>query len=274
MNSARLASNIVEAKRHLQDCTLCPHACGVLRPAGHGLCGVDDVNYIASEMLHMGEEMFLRPAHAIFLSGCTARCSFCVANKFAFDAKYGISVRPEQLAERIVLRQEQGSRSICFIGGEPVPHIPFILETVEALGDRKRTPLVLNSNFYMTTAAQALLDNVVDIYLPDLKFGPGECGDIVGGMPNYWSVVTEQIDSVYQEGHDVVVRHLLMPGHLDCCTKPVLRWMAERPGLRVSLLDQYIAPTDARNELAGAVTDVESSAAYALASQLGLQLVT
>jgi putative pyruvate formate lyase activating enzyme len=224
-------------------------------------------------MLHMGEEKLLRPAHAIFFSGCTARCRFCIAAKYAFHADYGIPVTPAQLAHRIEMRQEEGARAICFIGGDPVPHIPTILDTLAHLGGRKRVPAVFNSNFYVTPKALDLLDGAIDIYLPDLKFGPGACGETIGAMPDYWSVVTSAIDRLLHDGQQVIVRHLLMPDHFDCCTKPVLSWLAQRPQIRVSLLDQYVAPPHMRGRLAAPLSVDETRAAFDLANALRLRLV-
>jgi len=233
--------------------------------------------FIASEMLHMGEEEPLRPAHAIFFSGCTATCTFCTAAKFAFRPTYGVTVSPAQLAARMAQRQDEGARAICFIGGDPAPHIPFILESLAALGTRKRVPAVINSNFYLTDTALDLLDGAIDLYLPDLKFGPAtgpqSCGERIGGMPDYWAVVTGCIDRVYREGKDLLVRHLLMPGHFDCCTVPVLHWLAQRPGIRVSLLTQYLAPAHVRGELASPLRQTEIDQAQDLAHRLNLDLV-
>jgi putative pyruvate formate lyase activating enzyme len=228
-------------------------------------------------MLHMGEEEALRPAHAIFFSGCTATCRFCTAAKFAFRPTYGVAVSSAQLAARIVRRQAEGARSICFIGGDPAPHIPFILATLAELGAAKAAPTVFNSNFYLTPEALALLDDAIDIYLPDLKFGPargpGSCGERVGGMPGYWEIVTGCIDRLYRQGKRIIVRHLLMPGHHACCTVPVLRWLADRPGLEVSLLTQYLAPAHARDELAATLAPADIAAAHTLAAGLKLNLI-
>ena len=260
------------ARTHLKDCRLCPFACGTDRGSGKGTCRVGPVSYVASEMLHMGEEKILRPAHAIFFSGCTARCRFCIAAKYAFHADYGIPVTPAQLAQRIAVRQDEGARAICFIGGDPVPHIPMILDTLAHLGDRKRVPAVFNSNLYVTSDALDLLDDAIDIYLPDLKFGPGACGETVGAMPDYWSVVTGAIDRLLQNGKRVIVRHLLMPGHFHCCTEPVLSWLAQRPAIGVSLLDQYLAPPRMRGQLAAAVQADETRTAFDLAHAHRLRL--
>jgi putative pyruvate formate lyase activating enzyme len=228
-------------------------------------------------MLHMGEEEPLRPAHAIFFSGCTATCHFCTAARFAFHPTYGVAVTPAQLAQRILQRQQEGARSLCFIGGDPAPHIPFILATLAAVGEARTIPAVLNSNFYLTDDALDLLDGAIDIYLPDLKFGPAHgpdsCGERIGGMPDYWQVVTHCIERVWQRGARVIVRHLLMPGHFACCTAPVLHWLGQHPGLETSLLTQYLAPAHARGELAASLDPGEVEAAFALARELGLRLV-
>jgi putative pyruvate formate lyase activating enzyme len=249
-----------------------------MRAEGHGVCRVGMQSHIASEMLHMGEEELLRPAHAIFFSGCTATCSFCTAARFAFRPTYGVPVTAQQLAARIEQRQAEGARSVCFIGGDPAPHIPVIVATLAALGERRRIPAVFNSNFYLTQAALALLDGAIDTYLPDLKFGPASgpqsCGERIGGMPDYWRVVTSCIEQVHRDGKRLLVRHLLMPGHFDCCTRPALEWLATLPGVDVSLLTQYIAPPQARGELAGTLGGDDVMRARGLAGALGLQLVS
>lgn len=262
---------------HLSDCFLCPHHCGGERATASGVCSVGQSSYIASDMLHIGEEECLSPAHAIFFSGCTATCTFCTAAKFAFRPTYGVTVSPQQLAARILQRQAEGARSTCFIGGEPAPHIPFILETLHHAGAAHQIPSVFNSNFYLTTSALDLLDGAIDIYLPDLKFGPAQngknCGEEIGGMPNYWDVVTRCVDRIHGEGKRLIVRHLLMPGHIECCTKPVLTWLARYPQIEVSLLTQYVAPAHATGELAQVLGKAEVGRASELANGLGLRLV-
>lgn len=266
----------IAAQDQLADCHLCHHNCGTARATATGKCRVGQTSYIASEMLHLGEEAILRPAHAIFFSGCTATCAFCTAAKFAFRPTYGVAVSPQQLAARMVQRQAEGARSICFIGGDPTPHIPFILDTLAVLGDRKTVPTVFNSNFYLTAIALDLLDGVIDIYLPDLKFGPAigpqSCGERIGGMPDYWRVVTRCLAQLYAQGKRVIVRHLLMPGHFDCCTAPALQWLAEY-GFEVSLLTQYIAPAHAKGELANPLLAREIAQALQLARTLKLDLI-
>ena len=273
-----LAERAVRARRHLDDCHLCPHHCGAARAAAAGVCRVGQETFVASEMLHMGEEEMLRPAHAIFFSGCTATCSFCIAARFAFRPTYGVAVTAEQLAARILRRQAEGARALCFIGGDPAPHIPLILAALAHADAQRRIPAVFNSNFYLSDEALDLLGGAIDVYLPDLKFGPAaggqSCGERIGGMPDYWNVVTRAIARVHAAGERVVVRHLLMPGHFACCTAPALRWLARLPGVEVSLLTQYLPPPHARGALAQPLSAAEVEQARALAHSLGLRLVT
>jgi len=268
---------VAQAAAHLADCQLCPFRCGVRRAEAQGVCRVGATSFVASEMLHHGEEEILRPAHAIFFSGCTAKCNFCTAARFAFRPTYGVPVTAAMVAQRILQRQAEGARSICFIGGDPAPHIPLIVETLTLLGNRRTIPAVFNSNFYLTDTALDLLDGVIDIYLPDLKFGAGDdhasCAETLGAMPDYWRVVTGCIDRVLMRRHRVIVRHLLMPGHFACCTAPVLQWLAERPALEVSLLTQYLAPSHMRGVLAASLEQADVERAQTLAAALGLRLV-
>ena len=92
-------------------------------------------------------------------------------------------------------------------------------------------------------------------------------------MPNYWAVVTRAMQQGHAQGKRMIVRHLLMPGHFACCTEPVLRWLAEKPEIEVSLLTQYIAPAHARGELALPLAEADVAQAMRLARQLRLRLV-
>jgi len=266
-----LAARAEQARTHLDDCQLCPHRCGAARASGRGVCRVDTRTFIASEMLHLGEEEAIRPAHAVFFSGCTATCTFCTAARFAFRPQYGVEATPGQLAAAVRRRKAQGARTLEFVGGDPLPHLPFVLATLALLGD-EAPPVVWNSNFYHTPEALALLDGVIALYLPDLKFGNDRCGVELGGMPDYWAVVTGAIAWAAARSR-VMVRHLLMPGHFDCCTEPALRWLADAvPQTTVSLLTQYFPPAHARGPLAAQLSNAEIEQAQALAQRLNLTL--
>ena len=184
----------------------------------------------------MGEEELLRPAHAIFFSGCTATCTFCTAARFAFRPTYGVAVDGAAVGGTHRAAAGRGRAFGLLYRRRPGTAHPVDRRSAGALGDRRRIPAVFNSNFYLTDEALDLLDGAIDIYLPDLKFGPAvgpqSCGERIGGMPDYWRVVTGCIERVYTPGKQLLVRHLLMPGHFDCCTRPALEWLAGWPGDR------------------------------------------
>jgi putative pyruvate formate lyase activating enzyme len=92
----------------------------------------------------------------------------------------------------------------------------------------------------MSAESMKILRLLMDVWLPDLKFGPGRCGVTLAKTPWYWETVTANVKLIYDWGEDFTIRHLVMPNHVDCCTRPVLAWMAENtPRAPVNIMDQY-----------------------------------
>jgi len=159
------------------------------------------------------------------------------------------------------------------VGGEPTIHLHTILEAIallvhppfppppedilEVYGIRSdlwiktdrmgalyegefNVPLLWNSNFFMTTGAMELLREVIDIWMPDFKFGNRRCATRLSRTPNYLEAVQRNHKLVYEWGEDVFIRHLIMPNHVECCTKPVLDWIkANMPDVPVNVMDQF-----------------------------------
>jgi putative pyruvate formate lyase activating enzyme len=85
-----------------------------------------------------------------------------------------------------------------------------------------------------------LLRPLIDIWLPDFKFGPGRCAIRLSRTPWYYETVANNIKTLYEWGEEMVIRHLVMPNHVECCTKSVLEWIAKNiPGTPVNVMDQY-----------------------------------
>lgn len=94
--------------------------------------------------------------------------------------------------------------------------------------------------YFMSQPAMKILRVLMDIWLPDLKFGPGKCAVTLSRTPWYWETVTENLKLIYEWGEDFTIRHLVMPNHGECCTRPILEWIAEvMPDVPVNLMDQY-----------------------------------
>jgi putative pyruvate formate lyase activating enzyme len=141
--------------------------------------------------------------------------------------------------------------------------------------------MLWNSNFFMTDEAMRILRLLIDVWLPDFKFGPGRCAMTLSKTPWYWETVTGNLLLLRDWGDDLTIRHLVMPGHVECCTYPVLDWIAEHmPEVPVNIMDQYrpdnfCDPQSAKYrpqyaEIARRPQASEIRAAYRHAERLGL----
>jgi putative pyruvate formate lyase activating enzyme len=220
-----------------------------------------------------GEEWELVPSHLFYLSGCDLRCCFCVAEVNAFDSRRGRPLSAEFLAEALERGRAQGARTLQWVGGEPTVHLPAILEAMA--GCDLLPPVVWKSDFHGTDEAFALLEGLVDVYLADLKFGNDRCARRIAGVENYLAVVTGNLRAATLQG-DLIVRHLLLPGHFDCCYRPIVAWMrAHLPAVKFSIRDGYLPSWQAGRfaELAGALAPGEGDRARELAASAGLRVV-
>jgi putative pyruvate formate lyase activating enzyme len=133
----------------------------------------------------------------------------------------------------------------------------------------------------MSKEAMSILRLLMDTWLPDFKFGPGKCALELSRTPWYWETVTNNIKQVYEWEEDFVIRHLVMPNHVECCTKPVLEWIARNiPDVPINIMDQYYPdnicnPTSPKfreryRELARLPAKEEILDSYRYAKELGL----
>jgi putative pyruvate formate lyase activating enzyme len=220
------------ARRIYHDCHFCERGCHVDRSSNTGYCDVRDAA-VASEFLHHGEESMLVPSHTIFFSGCTFTCVFC-QNWDISQRQRGMYVRPERMAA--VIEQRDGV-NVNWVGGDPTPNLPYILMVLRACS--RDVPQVWNSNMYCSVETLQLLDGIIDIYLTDFKYGSDTCAAELSDAPGYWDVVTRNHCIADGQG-DLVVRHLVMPNHVECCSLPIMDWLAEHvPGATVNVMDQY-----------------------------------
>ncbi|WP_440951846.1 radical SAM protein [Methanococcoides sp. FTZ1] len=227
---------ILIAERILENCHLCERRCGVDRRYGEkGFCRLLEISRYASEFLHMGEEPELVPSHTIFFTGCVFACVFCQNWDISTSPDSGFVADPENLARIIESRRLEGSRNVNFV--TPTPHAHSVLKII------KRTtvnvPMVWNSNMYHSTEVAKLLEGVIDVYLADFKYGNDECARKYSKVKDYLSVVKRNHELAYQDA-EVIIRHLVMPGHLECCTRPIVEWVASYvPEVRFNLMFQY-----------------------------------
>ena len=223
------------ASRIFQNCCFCERRCGVDRTKKSGNCGVKEPG-IASEFLHIGEERVLVPSHTIFFSGCTFHCVFC-QNWDISQINSGLYIKPEKLVDIIHKRKLQGARNINWVGGDPTPNLLYILNVLKLCNEN--TPQVWNSNMFCSTETMKLLDGVIDLYLTDFKYGNDECAKRLSKVDNYTEIIKRNHKIAHENGV-MIIRHLVMPNHVDCCSKPIIEWIAEKlPNSVVNIMAQY-----------------------------------
>jgi len=246
--------------RILESCHCCERRCEVNRKAGEkGFCRLTDSSRIASEFLHMGEEPELVPSHTIFFTGCVFACVYCQNWDISTCPECGTEVEPRKLAKLIDLRRLHGAKNVNFV--TPTPHPHTVLKTVRELSEN--TPIIWNSNMYHSPEIARLLEGGVDVYLADFKYGNDECARKYSKAKNYLEVVQSNFEFAY-ETSEILLRHLVLPGHLECCTRPIAEWVAEHiPKIRFNLMFQYRPTYRAIEypEIARSLTPVEEAEA-------------
>ena len=260
------------AERMLDDCDLCPHHCHVNRNQGKtGFCGVADRTAVHWEGILHGEEIELMASHEVFLSGCTMRCAFCYSHAHITRPMSGLPMAPTDMAGCADRRHGEGSSNLNLVGGEPTVHIPNILKMLREIA--APLPVIWNSNMYATPQAMALLDGVVDLFLGDVHFGNDACAQQLGLIPDYLPSVKAAFLAAASSQADVIMRHLVMPGHLDCCARPAMEWAAEvMPEVPFHLMFQYVPDFRAARDpvLGRFLSPEEIRRANAMACEIGV----
>ncbi len=269
-NKSRMKKLIDRAYEIYSECYFCEHRCGINRREKLGRCRAK-LGSIASHFFHYGEEDVLVPSYTIFFSGCTFSCVFC-QNYDISQYQAGIYIEPEKMAwiiEGIVGR----ARNVNWVGGEPTPHLPYILEVLEKCS--ANLPQVWNSNMYCSIETMDMLKYVMDVYLTDFKYGNDGCAERLSKVKNYWEIITRNHEIAYRRG-EMIIRHLVMPNHVECCSIPILDWIAENvPNAVVNVMAQYYPTYKAfeYEDINRRITNEEYRKVYSHAVKLGLNLI-
>ena len=262
------------ARSMLKQCRLCEWRCGVDRLSGkRGVCRLDARAYVHSWFLHLGEEAPLVPSGTIFYGSCNFRCVYCqnwdISQVHPYDGAV-VDARSLALIQREL--REEGARNINHVGGDPTPNTHLILESMKYLD--VNIAQLWNSNFYMSEECMELLIHVIDIWLPDFKYGNNECAKRLSGIDNYVDVVTRNLKIAVNYG-DMIIRHLVLPNHIECCSYKVLEWIAHnlpKDRVLVNIMDQYRPEYKAYEyrEIARRPRIDELESVYSYADRLGI----
>ncbi len=273
----------------LRDCTLCPRQCHADRLAGQtGYCGQTAAIKAARAALHFWEEPCIsgtQGSGTVFFSGCNLRCVFCQNYNIA-NGNAGQEISQERLTAIFLELQAQGAHNINLVTpSHDIPQIVCALQNAKKQG--LDIPVVYNTGGYEEVSSLKLLDGLVDIYLPDLKYVSSELSARFSHAPDYFEKASEALAEMFRQvgtpvfakpcrllKRGMIVRHLVLPGQTKD-SKKVLRFLHETYGdnIYVSILNQYTPlphVTDV-SELNRRVTNEEYDRVLRFAERLGIR---
>jgi len=252
--SGSLAEKVEEALEELRSCRVCPRDCDIDRLADErAVCKTGRLAQVSSAFPHFGEEDCLRGSKGsgtIFFSHCNLRCVFCQNFDISWEGN-GQEMSAQEVAALMLSLQEQGCHNINFVTPEHVA--PQVLEAVlEAVRLGLKLPIVYNTSAYDSLRSIDLLDGVIDIYMPDLKFAEPEVARRLALAENYPETARQAIRAMHDQVGELVfdneglamrgvlVRHLVMPEGL-AGTRELMRFLAQQvsPETYVNIMAQY-----------------------------------
>lgn len=247
----------------LENCNLCPHKCNINRINGEiGRCKAGKNPKIALANLHFYEEPCISGENGsgtVFFTGCNLNCKFCQNYKISQE-QLGKEIEINELANEFLRLQNLNANNINLVTG--VMYIPQIIEAIKiARENGLKIPIVYNSSGYENVEAIKLLNGYIDIYLPDLKYYDNELGCRLSGVKEYFENATLAIEEMYKQvgtpkfdetgliKKGVIIRHLILPNHLEN-SKKVFSWIKEKfdKNVLVSVMAQYFPSNKANLE--------------------------
>lgn len=273
-------------QKTLECCTLCPRNCGVNRLLGErGYCHGTVSLSVARAALHMWEEPCLsgkEGAGTVFFTGCNLRCIYCQNYEIA-EGEHGAVITPQRLAEIFLELQRKKANNIDLV--TPTHYTPVIAEAITNAKKQGLTiPVVYNCGGYESVETLRHLEGLVDIWMPDMKYGENELAKSLSGAGDYVErsrealaeMVRQQPAVIFDDRNmmkkGVLVRHLVLPGHLKN-SRSVLEWLWDNYHNQIwlSLMSQYtpLRKFPGHSELDRSLTKREYERITAFAGELG-----
>jgi len=288
VRSGELRRRAAAARGHLHACDLCGRRCGADRLAGTllGACRTGERAVVSSWGPHHGEEAPIRGTRGsgtVFFSYCNLACEYC-QNADVSRLGEGREATPMALAAIFLALQDEGCHNLNLVS--PTHVLPQVLEALPlAAGSGFSLPLVWNTGGYDSLEALLLLDGVVDVYMPDMKYGDAGTARAFSGVEDYPAVNRASVKEMHRQVGDLLldgegvavrgllVRHLVLPGGL-AGSEEVFRFLATEvsTGTYLNVMTQYRPAYRARLHppLDRAPTEEELAEALALAARHGL----
>jgi putative pyruvate formate lyase activating enzyme len=288
LKTGELEKRVAEAYNHLSVCDVCALECPIDRRAGGlGACKTGELAKVSSYGPHMGEEDPLRGwrgSGTIFFTRCNLRCQYC-QNHTISQTDSGSEVEPKDIALMMLELQERGCHNINLVSPSHV--VPQILAAVMIAAQAGlNLPLVYNTGGYDSLVMLHLLDGVIDIYMPDMKYADPKIGHRYSKIPDYPRVNQAAVKEMHRQTGDLqvdehgiatrglLVRHLVLPDNL-AGTRQIVKFLAEEisPNTYLNLMDQYRPEFRAHHypELNRRITSEEYLQAVQWAREAGLK---
>jgi putative pyruvate formate lyase activating enzyme len=241
----------------LASCTVCPRKCGVNRLADQrGFCRTGLLPVVSGSGAHFGEEAPLvghGGSGTIFVSHCSLACCYCQNYEISRCGRGG-EISPEKLAGIMIHLQQGGCHNINIV--TPSHVVPQLIRSISIAAERGLSiPLVYNSGGYDSVETLRLLDGIIDIYMPDAKYGGNEVAAALSQAPDYVEVMKAAIREMHRQVGDLVIRdgiavrgllirHLVLPENL-AGSDLILPWISREisPDTYVNIMDQYHWPS-------------------------------
>lgn len=295
LRTGELARRVEALETLLEHCTVCPLDCGNNRLDGElARCYSGRLPIVSSYTPHFGEEPPLtgtRGAGNIFFGNCNLRCVYCQNYQISQTHKEQITneVTHERLAEMMLELQERGCHNINFVS--PTHFAPQMARAILIAAEQSlRLPIVYNTNAYDSVEVLRLLEGIVDVYLPDLKYAEDEAGYLFSKVPRYASVSRAALTEMFRQTGDemvfdedgllqrgLVIRLLVLPNDLGGLRES-LQWIRDElsPRVALSLMAQYyptnVAGTNARYTLLSRrISESEWVRAVSLLDEFGME---
>ncbi len=273
-------------EKMFNSCKICPRECGINRNNNQiGYCGASNKMKIGGYHLHMWEEPIITGRHGsgtIFFSNCSLKCIYCQNYDISIKKK-GEEITIDRFADICLYLQNKKAENINLV--TPTHYLPLIREGLILAKEKGlNIPIIYNSSGYEKTSSLKLLDGLVDIYLPDFKYFNNSLAKY-SKVDNYFEITTKAIEEMFQQvgtpifknkllQSGVIVRHLVLPGHVDD-SKNIIKYLYDKyhDNIIISIMNQYTPIRKVKySNLNRTVTQREYEEVIDYAYNLGIRL--
>ena len=246
-------NKIKKAYKLMEKCELCPRRCGINRLKGQlGFCKAGLLPMVSSFHAHFGEEPPISGkdgSGTIFFTHCSLRCAFCQNHPISQSGQ-GREISIEELAGMMLDLEGQGCHNINFV--TPTHYMPEVLEAVFIAKEKGlKVPLVYNCGGYESMEALEVLDGVIDIYMPDMKYSDNNAAKKYSNAPDYFEINKKAVKEMYRQAgyletekgiakKGILIRHLVLPDNL-AGSKEIFEFIARElsPDTYINIMAQY-----------------------------------